>query len=133
MEEHGEVNLVRASEADSHIFTGEDLLIMGGPTIAHGLSPEMKRLIEAIRARALSGPYPMALAFDTRINWPKLLSGSAADKIAHNLEEIGCRMPARPGSFIVLGGEGPLADGEEERAAAWVRAAVEQLEPATVA
>src|SRR6476660_8952907 len=44
LEEYGEVSIVRAAEADSHIFGGEDLLVVGGPTQGHGLSPDMKRL-----------------------------------------------------------------------------------------
>lgn len=128
LEELGEVRMVLAAEADPYIFTGEDLLAVGGPTIAHGLSPQMKRLFAGLRKP--EGNYPRALAFDTRIDWPKLLSGSAADRIAQHLQEAGCSMLAQPGSFIVKGGEGPLADGEKERAAAWARAAVEQLKTA---
>jgi hypothetical protein len=66
----------------------------------------------------------MALAFDTRLDWPKWLSGSAADKIARLLEEMECPMLADPASFIVERAEGPLAEGERERATTWARAAM---------
>ena len=128
LEEYGEVSITRVQDAEPLIFSGEDLLVMGCPTIAHGLSPEMKRLLENARGREEIVPRPRALAFDTRINWPKWLSGSAADKIAGQLEEMGCLMLARPESFIVTGGEGPLAEGERQRAAAWVGAALRQEE-----
>lgn len=57
--------------------------------------------------------------FDARINWPMVLSGSAARGIARRLSAMGGRAVAEPGSLIVEGSEGPLAPGELERAAAW--------------
>jgi flavorubredoxin len=135
LEEYGEVRLVRASDADPDIVTDVDLLVMGGPTIAHGLSAEMKNLLEA--AESLAAPVselhpsrPVALAFDTRINWPIWLSGSAADKIARVLTRMGCRMLADPASFIVASRDGPLAEGEKERAIAWIGMALQHLETA---
>jgi flavodoxin len=133
LREHGEVNMVRAADANSDMFNGIDLLAMGGPTIAHGLSPEMKGLLESAELFPPMAQRPMALAFDTRINWPKLLSGSAADKIARLLGEMGCPMLAEPGSFIVTGGEGPLAEGEKERALDWVRSAMTHMSTLTTA
>ena len=135
LEEYGEVKFVRASDADPDIFTEVDLLAMGGPTIAHGLSAEMKNLLEAVESLVppvseLHPSRPVALAFDTRINLPIWLSGSAADKIARVLTRMGCRMLSDPASFIVAGAQGPLAEGEKERAVAWVRMALQHLETA---
>lgn len=127
--EQGEVRIVHASEAASLVFSGEDLLVMGGPTTGHGLSPNMRVLLDDMWDQTPGRVYPQALAFDTRLDWPKLLSGSATDKIADSLREIGCTMIGRPGSFIVDGGEGPLGDGELERAVEWVLSAVEQSVP----
>jgi hypothetical protein len=42
--------------------------------------------------------------------------------IANHLVGSSCRLIAEPESFLVLGTEGPLAPGEEERAAGWARA-----------
>lgn len=128
LEGYGEVRIVHASDADPDIFSETDLLVVGGPTIAHGLSQEMKDLLEAADSLAPLTTRPVALAFDTRIDWPRWLSGSAADKIARALTRMGCRMLAEPASFIVAGREGPLAEGERERAIAWVRAALQHLE-----
>jgi hypothetical protein len=47
---------------------------------------------------------------------PQVLESSV---IADRLVESGCRLVAKPQSFLVLGLEGPLAGGEEARASAW--------------
>ena len=57
--------------------------------------------------------------FDTRLRWPVFLSGSAARGIARALERKGSRLVAPPESFFVNGREGPLAEGELERAGSW--------------
>jgi hypothetical protein len=67
--------------------------------------------IASVRAR------PVA-AFDTRINWPRLLSGSAASGIAKRLESAGARVMEPEGSFIV-NTEPALLSGELERARTW--------------
>ena len=60
-----------------------------------------------------------AAAFDTRIDKPPALVGSAARRIAKRLERRGFELLAPPESFFVLDADGPLADGELERAAGW--------------
>ncbi len=59
-----------------------------------------------------------AAAFDTRLDWPLWLSGSAAKQIAAGLVQAGATVVAAPESFIVTR-EPKLRDGELERAAAW--------------
>jgi flavodoxin len=120
LNEYGAVSLLSATEAVPYIFDGEDILVVGGPTQGHGLSPNMKTLLEAASTRKAPEGYPKALAFDTRLDWPKWMSGSAADKIARSLEGMGCSMLAHPESFMVKSSEGPLAPGEEKRAVAWI-------------
>lgn len=60
---------------------------------------------------------PCAAAFDTRLE--KLMSGSAAREIAHSLRSHGYQLVARPEGFSVADFEGPLAEGERERARQW--------------
>jgi hypothetical protein len=55
------------------------------------------------------------------MNMFKLLTGAASEGIARRLTELGARMLLPPESFIVAGGEGPLVEGELERAVRWVR------------
>jgi hypothetical protein len=49
------------------------------------------------------------------------LIGYAAGRIASGLTSKGGRLIAKPEGFIVDGKEGPLKEGELERAAAWAR------------
>jgi flavodoxin I len=97
--------------------SGISMLVVGGPTQAHGTSPAMKEFLD--RLPDLEG---MAVAaFDTRLTWPKLLSGAASDRIAKALTERGGHLVAPPESFLVSGGEGPLVEGELDRALAWAK------------
>jgi hypothetical protein len=59
-----------------------------------------------------------AAGFDTRLRWPRWLSGSAATGITQRLGRAGARVIAPAESFIVS--TAPLLEpGEEERATAW--------------
>lgn len=58
-----------------------------------------------------------AAAFDTRLD--TLMSGSAAREIGHSLSSRGYQLVARPEGFSVTDFEGPLAEGERERARQW--------------
>lgn len=123
------------SPADLAPDTAEiDLLVVGAPTHVHGLPSERTRTAAAqqggTRAERSHGVREwlddlpkaegrMAAAFDTRVDKPAFLTGSAAKSIAKRLRRHGFELAAPPESFLVLGTEGPLADGELERAATW--------------
>jgi hypothetical protein len=62
-----------------------------------------------------------AVAFDTRVNTPRL-PGSAAKAARHELRSLGFDVGTKAKTFRVHGYEGPLIDGELERAAKWARA-----------
>jgi flavorubredoxin len=116
-----EVISVRAGLPD---LSGVELLLVGGPTQVHGVSPKLREALDALPAHALRNV--QAAAFDTRIPGMKLLTGSAANGIAHRLEQKGAQVLEPHESFLVLGKEGPLADGELERACDWALAIREQ-------
>ena len=60
---------------------------------------------------------PKMVAFDTRMpNWWLKLFGFAGPKITSRLEKAGWNVIVPGEGFIVTGGEGPLKDGEEQRA-----------------
>ena len=119
-----------------------DLLVVGGPTHAFGLSRSSTRESAADQAvggivstgiglrewlDALDNRHPTArvAAFDTRMK-AALLSGSAARRALAKLRRLGFDPAARPESFAVTGMRGPLRDGEVDRARKWgVRIAAE--------
>jgi hypothetical protein len=113
-----------------------DLLIVGAPTHVHGLSSPATRKgaidqrhepgsagigVRGWLRNLPEGEGRRAAAFDTRIEKPVVLVGSAARGIAKRLERRGFVAAAPPESFFVLDSAGPLKDGELERAAAWAR------------
>ena len=102
-----------------------DLLVVGGPTQAHGVSPEMRTWLAALAGHDLAG-LPV-LAFDTRYRKPAWLTGSAARRIAARLRAAGAALQGGPVSFFVVASEGPLEAGELDRALAWVRVEVAPL------
>jgi hypothetical protein len=136
------------SRAITHVEPAEtdafDLLVLGGPTHAHGMSREATRktgaedkkntyaeptrdpgLREWIPRLPLGGGRPAA-AFDTRFDKPAFLTGSAAKGIAHRLEGRGYHLVAVPESFFVTT-EGHLEGGQTEHATAWGAALAEAV------
>ena len=66
-------------------------------------------------------PSPLSrsiLAFDTRVDKPRM-PGSAAKAAKHDLRSLGFGTTVKQETFRVHGYEGPLLDGELERASAW--------------
>jgi len=104
-------------------LTGFDLLIVGSPTHGGRPTPEIQGLLKAL-GPALKGVN--VAAFDTRhpSKWT-LLFGYAAPRIARSLRNNGAALLAPPEGFFVLGTQGPLKEGELERAAGWAKGIVE--------
>ena len=125
--------VVPVDEAPSSLDAGIDLLVVGGPTHALGLSrPGTRESAAAQGGRAsrigvrewlesLEAPQGIAAAaFDTRIVKPRFLrlTGTASRAAARRLRKRGFRVLARE-SFVVEGTSGPLREGERERAREW--------------
>lgn len=120
----GETQLLPADEAPSLERDGVDLVVIGGPTEVHRMTPPIAQLFRSLRRGALTG-VPTA-TFDTRIRGARWLTGSAASGITRKLRRLGARLIVPEESFFVAGrnnpatGETPdLEPGELERAKAW--------------
>lgn len=106
------------------------LLVVGGPTHAFGMSRGSTRedahrkggaeLATGIREWLDAAPeaHLDVATFDTHVRHPNL-PGTASRAAARRLESLGCTLVARPEKFWVQGYEGPLLDGEVDRARAW--------------
>jgi hypothetical protein len=137
---HGTVDVVNVAEGPAAVPGDVDLLVVGGPTHAHGMTTRDSRRSAAQRAASGLVPFRTGMrewladleapaagmagaAFDTRIKGPSLLWGSAAQAAAKELRRLGFESLADPASFLVKGPLGPvydvLVDGELERARAW--------------
>jgi hypothetical protein len=111
-----------------------DLVVVGGPTHAFGLSRESTRRDAAQRGghypdgavglrewlAALDGRGRRAAAFDTRVDHPRL-PGTAGSRARKLLRAGGFDVVAPPEHFLVRGTSGPLVDGELRRASDWGR------------
>jgi flavodoxin len=125
LRERGAAHLLPVDDVTATDLDGLDLLVVGGPTHAHGISAAISGWLRGI-AREQLHDLPVA-AFDTRFNKARFLTGSAALGIMRRLRHGGAKPIAAPESFFVTAGEGPLADGENERAITWAHGLTEQV------
>lgn len=138
-----EVEVAAAGRATRPLVEAADLLVAGGPTHVHGLSRPASRKAAAQAAAEPGGPVldpdaggldlrtwldelaaaregSRAVAFDTRVSGPTVLTGRAGPAIARKLRRRGYRLAAPPESFIV-DKQNHLLPGELQRAALWGR------------
>jgi len=118
----GEVKVLGAGEANPSELESTDLLIVGSPTHGGRPTPAIKDLLNKVpKLQGIN-----VAAFDTRI-MTKLVRvfGYAAGRIANNLKKKGGNLIASPEGFFVTGGQGPLKEGELERAATWAKGMLE--------
>ena len=128
--DHLAVDLLAATVALGQPASSPDLLLIGGPTQRHGMSPALRAYVDALPR---DGPHNTRVAtFDTRYRIAPLLSGSAAKDVASRLRRSGYRLIAAPESFFIerdrpadgakrSHGAEQLEGGELERAMAWGR------------
>lgn len=113
----GQTRAVRVDPTQAVDFQGVDLLILGSPTQGWRPTPAMQSFLEHIPRQALNGL--RVACFDTRFQQPRWITGSAARRIAKQLRKRGVELIAAPESFFVKSTQGPLVDGEMERAVQW--------------
>jgi len=113
---------------------GMDLLVIGGPTHAFGMSRPSTREQAAQQGDVRPGSGDVgvreyldcaplltgmsAAAFDTKMDKP-LLPGAAARRIQRRLRRLGCHIVLPAQSFLVRGTTGPLEVHEEKNAHEW--------------
>ena len=113
-------------------LTGLDLLIVGSPTRAFTATGAAKGFLNKIPPKALKGV--KVAAFDTRMYLPDVdnrfltfmvgIFGYAAEPMAKKLVRKGGVQVLAPGGFYVKDSEGPMKDGEIDRAVAWAKQAL---------
>jgi flavodoxin len=115
-----QVEVLHVGDVNASELGGYDLLIVGAPTHGARPSPAVQEFLDQIPPPALEGIN--VAGFDTRMtNRLITLFGCAAPKIAKALKKKGGTQVGPDGGFYVTGGEGPLKEGEVERAAAWAK------------
>ena len=104
------VDCIKIGEVDISKLDDYDLLAIGGPTHAFGLSKPMKDFLQELENVNIRSK--RAFAFDTK--YKSRLAGSAGKRIEKKLKKLGMSIVKSLVSAIVKGGEGPLEDGVEE-------------------
>jgi flavodoxin len=103
-----------------------DLVVMGTPTHNMNLPKSVRPVFERLPRRIL--PKTPIAAFDTSYRLSAFLSRfTAAKKLARKLRKLGGKRIAPLETFHVVEREGPLYEGELERAREWTRLIVDKL------
>ena len=129
-----EVGVYRVGDVRPEQLAGLDLLVAGSPTQRFNATPALSSLLGSLPSDGLRGR--RVSAFDTRLTLEEMKSMSsflslsaklvgetayAAKHIADAMKKKGGELVAPPQGFYVRGAEGPLLEGELERAAGWAR------------
>ena len=118
-----DVEILRVSNVKPEQLTGLKLLIVGSPT--HGGRPTsaIRDFLNKVSESVIRGIN--VAAFDTRFSTRLVrIFGYAAGRIADRLKRNGGTLIVSPEGFFVKGKEGPLKEGELERAASWAKVIV---------
>lgn len=135
-----DAEIVSVHDATAARLAGADLLVVGGPTHAHGMSRAATRASAVADASKPDPPLEVdpdaegeglrewfdglgdlglpAAAFDTRVDMAAALTGRASKGIAKRLRHHGCELVVEPASFLVTK-ETHLEPHEVEHARAW--------------
>jgi flavodoxin len=127
LEEKHDISMIKAKNFEESDFAGVDCLIIGSPTRAFRPTKDISDILSQY---GLTIKNLKTAAFDTRIDYdtvkPKTLSmimkksGYAAEKINKKLKKIGAQTIGEPIGFYVKDSEGPLLEGEKEKAQNWL-------------
>ena len=122
---------LRVSKVKPPDMESIDLLIVGSPTRGFMASEAIQVFIKDIPDNTLKGM--KVTAFDTRLPAGEVgkglrllmkVGGYAAPRIVQVLKKKGGTLIAPPEGFFVKDREGPLKEGELERAASWANGIV---------
>jgi len=113
----GDAVVMSVSEFKLDYLQEVKLLVVGSPVIAWQPTVKIMNFLSGFKKKQLDGF--KAAVFDTRVEI--FIHGDAAGKIAVELARAGAVVVTEPMGFKVKGREGPLKDGEVEKAAAWAR------------
>ena len=134
----GEVKVMQVGDMNASEVKSFDLLIVGSPVHGGRATPAIDAFLKQFPVHSLEGK--SVAAFDTRfeaegqgIGLRILMSviRYAAERIAKELTKKGGRLVAEPEGFIVEQKEGPLKQGELERASTWAKAMSGELQRAS--
>jgi flavodoxin I len=135
LDEKTDIEIKRVGDVKPDRLQGLKLLIIGSPTRAFRPSPAVSTFLKSIPNNSLQGV--KAAVFDTRISTEDIKSrplcfmvrlfGYAAKPMAEKLRKKGAEIIVPPEGFLVEDTEGPIKEGELQRAAAWAKQIEEKV------
>jgi len=132
-----DIQTLRVGMVDLEKLRGVDLIIVGSPTRGFRPSPAISDFLKSITNNGLKGT--KVASFDTRFTEQEIkasakilpflvnIFGYAAKPIADGLIKKGGKLIAPPEGFYVKGTEGPLLEGELNRAEDWAKGILTKL------
>lgn len=125
LKQGSQARVLSSDELTAADFDGADLVVMGCPTHKMNLPIAVQPVFESLPKKVLRGK--KVAAFDTSYKMSALLNRFTAGKrLAKKLRKLGGKRIVPPEIFLVTGREGPLYDGEIERAGAWAKLLLER-------
>lgn len=131
-----QARVLNTDEATPSAIADADLIVAGAPVMAFGLPGDRAEAALEHGADTATTPpdvshpslrswldrlpagHGAAAAFETRVHWSP---GGATGAIEKRLAAAGYQPIAKGGRFLVAGQQGPLRDGELDKATAWGR------------
>ena len=123
------VAIMHAKDVKPEYLAGLQLLIVGSPTQKFSPLKAVNQMLGEIPTNGLKGV--QVAGFDTRLSlgeidssferWIVKTGGYAAKPITSRLKKCGGNLVAPAEGFLVSGTQGPLIEGELDRATGWVR------------
>ncbi len=121
----GEAQAVPFEQLRAAHLNDADVVIMGCPTYRMNLPEPVRQKLAALPKGMLRGK--SVAAFDTSYQLSAFLAHfTAAGRLAGKLRKLKGKSIARGETFLVMGREGPLCEGEAERARAWAATLLEK-------
>lgn len=115
---NGAVITLSSDELSDSAFQEANLVVMGTPTHNMNLPKDVQPVFARLPRKILSGT--LVAAFDTSYKMSPFLSRfTAAKKLLRKMRKLGGRQFVPPETFHVMDREGPLYEGEIERAQSW--------------
>lgn len=114
----GSVRVMSADQLAASEFSNIDLFVMGTPTHVTNLPKELRPILEALPKQVLKGAGFAAFDTSYKMNWFVNLF-AAAKRLDRKLRKLGGKQIVRPETFFVEKKQGPLYEGEIERAKTW--------------
>lgn len=123
----GLVRVISTDQLNVSELAEVGLVVMGTPTHRMNLPEDVRVVFETLPRRILRS-IPVA-TFDTSYKMSRWLTPfTAARKLAHKLHRLGGKSVVPPETFHVVEREGPLYEGEIERARTWAAFILKQIE-----